>query len=63
MGTEKCSWTDDVGDCWGRLTASTPLAVSDSLIAATALTHGLTVATRNVSDFSPCGVPVLNPFG
>jgi toxin FitB len=34
----------------------------DSLIAATALVHGLTVVTRNVADFAPTGVPVLNPW-
>jgi len=30
--------------------------------AATAREHGLTVLTRNVSDFEPTDVPVLNPF-
>jgi predicted nucleic acid-binding protein len=54
--------TDDVADCWGLLTAGMPLAVTDSLIAATAATYGLTVATRNVADFTPSGVAVLNPF-
>jgi predicted nucleic acid-binding protein len=34
----------------------------DLAIAATALEHGLTVVTRNVSDFEPTGVAVLNPF-
>jgi hypothetical protein len=34
----------------------------DSLIAATALVHGMTVVTRNVSDFAPCGVKILNPW-
>ncbi|WP_458130691.1 PIN domain-containing protein [Pseudomonas sp. R3-41] len=34
----------------------------DALIAATALVHGLTVVTRNVSDFQGCGVAVLNPW-
>lgn len=34
----------------------------DSLIAATALIHGLTVVTRNVEDFAPTGVAVLNPW-
>jgi predicted nucleic acid-binding protein len=33
------------------------------MIAATALEHGLTVVTRNVSDFAPAGVLSLNPFG
>jgi toxin FitB len=31
-------------------------------IAATALEHGLTVVTRNVSDFERTGVSVLDPF-
>jgi predicted nucleic acid-binding protein len=35
---------------------------ADLMIAATALEHGLTVVTRNVSDFEPTGVPVLDPF-
>jgi predicted nucleic acid-binding protein len=34
----------------------------DALIAATALIHGMTVVTRNVADFAPTGVPVLNPW-
>jgi toxin FitB len=34
----------------------------DALIGATALVHGLTVATRNVADFTPMGVDVLNPW-
>ena len=34
---------------------------ADLLIAATALEHGLTVATRNVRHFEPMGVPVLDP--
>ncbi|WP_411386931.1 type II toxin-antitoxin system VapC family toxin [Pseudomonas sp. MPB03] len=34
----------------------------DALIAATALVHGLTVVTRNVSDFQSCGVALLNPW-
>src|SRR5262245_8393498 len=38
-----------------------PRAERDALIAATALVHGLTIVTRNVSDFEPMGVAVLNP--
>ena len=34
----------------------------DALIAATALVHGMTVVTRNVADFTPMGVPLLNPW-
>lgn len=37
-------------------------SINDSLIAATAMVHKLTVATRNVSDFAPTGVRVLNPW-
>ena len=34
----------------------------DALIAATALVHGMTVVTRNVADFKPTGVAVVNPW-
>lgn len=34
----------------------------DALIAATALVHGMTVVTRNVADFKPTGVTILNPW-
>jgi len=34
----------------------------DALIAATALVHGLTIVTRNVSDFQNTGATVLNPW-
>lgn len=39
-----------------------PRADRDALIAATALVHGMTVVTRNVDDFEPTGVAVLNPW-
>lgn len=39
-----------------------PRPYRDSLIAATALVHGLTLVTRNHSDFAPMAVPVLNPW-
>ena len=34
----------------------------DALIAATALVHGMTVVTRNVADFKPTGVTIVNPW-
>jgi predicted nucleic acid-binding protein len=46
----------------GRLAAQVGNKGWDLAIAATALEHGLTVVTRNVRDFQPTGVPVLNPF-
>lgn len=39
-----------------------PRPERDAYLAATALVHGLTVATRNVADFMPMGVPVFNPW-
>lgn len=39
-----------------------PRSERDALIAATALTHGLTVVTRNVADFQPTGVKTLDPW-
>ena len=39
-----------------------PRPVIDSLIAATALEHQLTVVTRNVADFQPMGVGILDPW-
>ncbi|KAA0911903.1 type II toxin-antitoxin system VapC family toxin [Pusillimonas sp. ANT_WB101] len=34
----------------------------DALIAATALVHGMAVVTRNVADFKPTGVTIINPW-
>ncbi len=46
-----------------RLRASgRAMPFKDSLIAATALAHGLTVATRNTRDFQQAGVKVFDPF-
>jgi predicted nucleic acid-binding protein len=38
------------------------LPLLDAMIAATALEHGLAVATRNVSHFEPAGVKTVDPF-
>ena len=38
------------------------MRIKDSLIAATALVHGLTLATRNRADFEKAGVQIVNPF-
>jgi predicted nucleic acid-binding protein len=51
-----------VADQWGRLTAKRPGSVIDTLMAATALVHGLVLVTRNVKDVAWTGVSWLNPF-
>ena len=45
-----------------RLHVPNPCSDRDALIAATALVHGLTVATRNVADFQAMGVSLVNPW-
>jgi predicted nucleic acid-binding protein len=45
-----------------RLHVPATRPVRDALIAATALVHGMTVVTRNMSDFAPMGVPIINPW-
>lgn len=52
---------------WGSLVARAeakgrPMAAIDSLVAATAAHHGLTLVTRNVQDFQAAEVPLLNPW-
>ncbi|MBI5656344.1 MAG: type II toxin-antitoxin system VapC family toxin [Geobacter sp.] len=54
--------------CWGKLQGEAEqkgekLPVMDSLIAATAVAHGLVVVTRNVKDLERCGARVCNPWG
>ena len=39
-----------------------PRPIPDALIAGTALVHGMAVVTRNVADFAPMGVAVVNPW-
>ncbi len=47
---------------WGLLHAELGYTNSELQIAAIALHRGLTVVTRDVRDFAPTGVTVLNPF-
>lgn len=54
--------TEEVAPRWGRLMAARTLPVIDGLLAATALEHNLTIVTRNIADFQPTGVTVINPF-
>ena len=60
-------WDGAVSRCWAKLVVELrrkgqKLPVLDGMIAATALAHGLTVATRNVRDFKRTGVNVVDPF-
>jgi predicted nucleic acid-binding protein len=45
-----------------RLHVPDPRSERDAYIAATALVHGMTVVTRNVVDFIPTGVRLINPW-
>jgi len=52
---------------WGTILAQTrasgtPIPAIDSLLAATAVVHGLTLVTRNVRDFEAAGIPLLDPW-
>lgn len=56
-----------VAVAWGRNQgeaerSGTKLPVIDSLLAATAAVHRLTIVTRNVADFARCGATVFNPW-
>jgi predicted nucleic acid-binding protein len=52
----------DEAEIWGRLCPHDRLPDVDALLAATAIRHGLVVATRNTKDFVGSGVEVLNPW-
>jgi hypothetical protein len=60
-------WQAATGLRWAKLLAELRAAgqsmpIKDSLIAATALVHGLTVVTRNTRDFAKAGVKIVDPF-
>lgn len=61
------AWEAPVGLRWAQLLADLrasgqSMPIKDSLIAATALEKGLTVATRNRGDFEKAEVPIVDPF-
>ena len=51
-----------VARLWGELTAGRSLPVIDTLIAATAIASGLTLATRNTRDVEATGIPLVDPW-
>lgn len=51
-----------VAQCCAALHVPDPRSDRDALIAASALTHKMTVVTRNLSDFAKIGVPLINPW-
>ena len=60
-------WTAETAIVWAEMVnrikrSGFTVGMMDTMIAATAKLHGLTVATRNVEDFTRCGVDVVNPF-
>jgi predicted nucleic acid-binding protein len=60
-------WEAETGVRWAELLATLRAAgrampIKDSLIAATALVHGLAVVTRNRNHFENAGVEVIDPF-
>ena len=59
--------TLEIADNWGAMSGEalrrgSPLPAIDSLIAATAMVHDLTIVTRNTADFERCGARVLSPW-
>jgi len=62
------AWDSHTGLRWAKLLADLrargcAMPVKDSFIAATALTHGLCLATRNRKDFEAARLHIVDPFG
>ncbi|MET3906640.1 putative nucleic acid-binding protein [Bradyrhizobium sp. S3.3.6] len=53
---------ESIADTWALLGVPNPLPLIDSLLAATAKVHGLTLVTRNIADIESTGVALLDPF-
>ena len=61
------SFDDRAAEAYGDIVAAaeragTPINVADGLIAAIALVHGMSIATRDVSGFHAAGAPLVNPW-
>ncbi len=55
-------FTETEAQIWGRLRTPHHENAIDKQIAATALTYGLTLVTRNTGDFDSTGVSLIDPF-
>ena len=67
FGNRVLTFDDTTAEAWGRLRGALvrrgkTLPMIDSMIAAMALVHGMTVVTRNTRDFETAGVSLYNPF-
>ena len=67
LGSRVLPFTSSTSGYWGEMCAATeakgkPLASFDSLIAATAIEHGLALVTRNEKDFATAPLVVINPW-
>jgi len=51
-----------IAERWGTLSLDQKLPDVDGLLAASALVHDLTLATRNIADFRRSGVALFDPF-
>lgn len=68
LGKRVLPFTGDTSGYWGELCAQVeamgkPMAAFDSIIAATAVEHGLALVTRNVRDFAAAPLMLINPWG
>jgi predicted nucleic acid-binding protein len=62
LGNRVLAVDEPIMKVWARISVPDMLPAYDGLIAATALVHGLTIATRNADDFRRTGAHVVNPW-
>jgi predicted nucleic acid-binding protein len=62
LGSRVLAVDEPVMTVWSRISVPDMLPAYDGLIAATALVHSMTVATRNTADFRRVGVQVVDPW-
>ena len=67
LGNRVLPFTVDTAGYWGEMCArleavGKPMAAFDSIIAATAIEHGLALVTRNVQDFAAAPLMLMNPW-